>query len=169
MATTLRLPLLFYVEDNGYGISVRSELQTPGGNIAANLASFANLTILDGDGTDPREAASLTERAVALVRSAQGPVLLRLTVPRLCGHSGQDTQAYKSSDVVALEKSRDPIMQLQKALVPGEMSASEWSRTFQNSRSGIDSAAWHGSTRPMGVTLSERRPQPPTQGLGKRA
>ena len=57
IATTLRLPMLFYIEDNGYGISVRSELQTPGGNIAANLASFANLTILDGDGTDPREAA----------------------------------------------------------------------------------------------------------------
>jgi 2-oxoisovalerate dehydrogenase E1 component len=37
MATTLRLPLLFYVEDNGLGISVRGELQTPGGNIAANL------------------------------------------------------------------------------------------------------------------------------------
>jgi hypothetical protein len=39
----------------------------------------------------------------------------------------------------------------------------------QNSRPGIDSAAWHGSTRPAGVTLRERRPQPPTQGLGKRA
>ncbi len=44
LATTQRLPMLFYIEDNGYGISVRSELQTPGGNIAANLASFANLT-----------------------------------------------------------------------------------------------------------------------------
>ena len=77
IATTQRLPMLFYVEDNGYGISVTSELQTPGGNIAANLASFANLTILDGDGTDPLEAAELTDRAVALVRSGEGPVLLR--------------------------------------------------------------------------------------------
>ena len=31
------------------------------------------------------------------------------------------------------------------------------------------SAAWQGSTLPDGVTLSERRPQPPTQGFGKRA
>jgi 2-oxoisovalerate dehydrogenase E1 component len=148
MATTLRLPLLFYVEDNGYGISVRSELQTPGGNIAANLASFANLTILDGDGTDPREAASLTERAVSLVRSAQGPVLLRLTVPRLCGHSGQDTQAYKSSDVVALEKSRDPIMQLQKALVPSEMSPSEWSEIAEQARRDVGAAVERALARP---------------------
>ncbi len=55
VATTQRLPMLFYIEDNGYGISVRSELQTPGGNIAANLASFANLTILDGDGMNPEQ------------------------------------------------------------------------------------------------------------------
>ncbi|MBL8988672.1 MAG: pyruvate dehydrogenase, partial [Gemmatimonadetes bacterium] len=38
IATTLQLPMLFYVEDNGYGISVPSLLQTPGANIADNLA-----------------------------------------------------------------------------------------------------------------------------------
>ena len=56
-----------------------------------------------------------------------------------------------------------------KALKAGEfaqMSASECSRTYQNSSPGIDSAAWQGSTLPDGVTLSERRPQPPTQGFG---
>ncbi len=105
--------MLFYVEDNGYGISVRSELQTPGGNIAANLASFANLTIFDGDGTDPMEASSLIDRAVAQVRADAGPVLLSTRRFRgLCGHSGQDTQAYKSSDVVALERARDPLTRL---------------------------------------------------------
>src|SRR6266704_2258682 len=59
-----------------------------------------------------------------------------------------------------------------KALNAGEFlqtSASEWSRTDQNSSPGMLSAAWHGSTLPAGVTFSERRPQPPTQGFGKRA
>src|SRR5579872_2511905 len=95
IATTQRLPMLFYIEDNGYGISVSSQHQTPGGNIAANLRSFTGLTILEGDGTDPHEAAELTRRAVELVREDRAPVLLRLSVPRLSGHSGQDTQAYK--------------------------------------------------------------------------
>src|SRR6202161_3988407 len=52
MATTLKLPMLFYIEDNGLGISVKGEMQTPGGDITKNLASFGNLFIRDGDGCD---------------------------------------------------------------------------------------------------------------------
>ena len=149
IATTQRLPMLFYVEDNGYGISVRSELQTPGGNIAANLASFANLTILDGDGTDPQEASSLIDRAVAQVRADAGPVLLRLTVPRLCGHSGQDTQAYKSSEVVALERARDPLTRLQAALVPRVMTADEWSSIAAEAKREVEAAVERALKRPL--------------------
>ena len=49
--------MLFYIEDNAFGISVPAHLQTPGGNIAANLAAFSGLTILEGDGSEPRQAA----------------------------------------------------------------------------------------------------------------
>ena len=90
------LPLLIYIEDNGYGISVPSDYQTPGKDIAANLASFSGLTIFNGDGTDPVEASQLIHEAVAHVRAKRAPALLRLTVPRLEGHSFQDTQTYKS-------------------------------------------------------------------------
>src|SRR5829696_6992188 len=126
IATTLELPILFYIEDNRYGISVPSEFQTPGGNIAANLRSFKNLYIKEGDGTDPSATADLFEDVVRHVRGGNGPALLRLEVPRLCGHSGQDTQAYKTEDCIADEKARDPLPKLRQYLVPGYISESEW-------------------------------------------
>src|ERR1700734_4046904 len=80
IATTERLPLLFFIEDNGYGISVPTQVQTPGGNIARNLSGFRGLRVLDGDGSDPMAAAELIRDAVAGVRSGEGPALLRLVV-----------------------------------------------------------------------------------------
>jgi 2-oxoisovalerate dehydrogenase E1 component len=126
VATTQRLPVLFFIEDNGYGISVRSELQTPGGNIAANLAAFRNLQVLDGSGSDPAAAGTLLREAVRAVRTQEGPVLLRLQVPRLNGHSGQDTQGYRSADELSAERTRDPLMRLQTQLVPALLSEAGW-------------------------------------------
>src|SRR6202012_1619901 len=105
-------------EDNGYGISVPTRMQTPGGDIAANLSAFRGLRVLDGDGADPVGAASLIEDAVHGVRSGSGPALIRLTVPRLSGHSGQDTQTYKSGNTIAAERQRDPFLRLHEKLVP---------------------------------------------------
>ena len=128
MATTLRLPMLFYVEDNGLGISVRGEMQTPGANIAANLASFGNLLVRDGDGTDPAESARLLTEVVAHVRGGAGPALVRLTVPRLCSHSGPDNQkGYRTDAEIAADASRDPLPRLRAYLVPAIMSDDDWS------------------------------------------
>ena len=127
IATTQQLPLLFYVEDNGYGISVPSQYQTPGGNIAANLASFSGLTIFSGDGTDPIEAARLTAEAVDHVRRKRTPALLRLTVPRLEGHSYQDTQTYKSHSKMETERSRDPLPKLKAHCVQLQIGEDSWS------------------------------------------
>jgi 2-oxoisovalerate dehydrogenase E1 component len=126
VATTQRLPMLFYIEDNAYGLSVPSTVQTPGGDIARNLASFGNLRIFNGDGCDPVEAAHLMRSAITHVRSGEGPGLLRLTMPRLSGHSGQDTQAYKPSTLVADEQSRDPLVRLRAAMVADVCTDEEW-------------------------------------------
>ena len=131
MATTLNLPVLFVIEDNGYGISVRSDLQTPGRNIAANLDSFQQLKIWDGDGVNPAEAAALIDDAVAYVRSGAGAGLLRLTCPRLSGHSGHDNQAYKSAAERADEEGRDPLLALRRYLVPAVLSADAWGELEQ--------------------------------------
>jgi 2-oxoisovalerate dehydrogenase E1 component len=128
IATTQKLPLLIYIEDNGYGISVPSEYQTPGKDIAANLASFRGLTIFNGDGTEPEQAAQLVRDAVAHVRTQRAPALLRLTVPRLEGHSFQDTQSYKSEDEVAEEWTRDPLPKLRDHCATFRIDDENWER-----------------------------------------
>ncbi len=123
IATTQKLPVLFYIEDNGYGISVTSEFQTPGANIADNLASFKNLEIWQGSGTDPDEAKKLMQAGSKHVRAGKGPALVRLTVPRLNGHSYQDNQAYKPEDLVEKEKANDPLISVQEFFEKKEWNA----------------------------------------------
>lgn len=148
IATTLKLPILFYIEDNGYGISVPGNLQTPGGNIARNLASFENLYIKEGDGSEPGEAAQLFEDVIAHVRGGNGPALLRLKVPRLCGHSGQDTQAYKSPEFLAEEQACDPLPKLKKYLIPAIMSEEEFKAIETRAESDVNAALEGALARP---------------------
>ena len=149
MATTLALPMLFYIEDNGYGISVPSTLQTPGGDIAANLASFKGLEIMSGDGTEPAEAAALVARAVEHVRERHGPCLLRLTVPRLQGHSFQDTQTYKSAEFVESEWARDPLPKLKSYLVGSILDESEWAAIEREAAAAVEQARAAAEARPV--------------------
>lgn len=157
IATTLNLPILFVIEDNGYAISVKSHLQTPGNNIAANLASFKNLQIWDGDGTDPAEAAELIETAVSHVRTGISPGLLRLTVPRLSGHTGIDNQAYKSERERAEEEARDPIKKLKHYLLPDLLSESEWEQIQSRVQKEVQAAK----------TAAFGTPQPEISDVGR--
>ena len=149
IATTQSLPMLFYIEDNGYGISVPSSFQTPGGDIAANLASFKGLTILAGEGVDPAEASRLIDQAVDHVRARRGPCLLRLRVPRLQGHSFQDTQTYKSKSTVEAEWARDPLPRLRDYLVPALVDEAEWDALEQRAAADAERARERAEARPV--------------------
>ena len=147
IATTQILPLLFYVEDNGYGISVPSEYQTPGKDIAANLANFAGLTIFNGDGTDPVEASRLINQAVAHVRAKRAPALLRLTVPRLEGHSYQDTQTYKSEAEIEAEWGRDPLPRLKAHVTKLQADADAWTDLDRETAWQVEAARTEAEAR----------------------
>jgi 2-oxoisovalerate dehydrogenase E1 component len=149
-ATTRKLPMLFYIEDNGYGISVPSDVQTPGGNIAENLSSFNNLFILDGDGSDPQQTATYLARGIQHIREGHGPALVRLTVPRLSGHSGQDTQKYKTEIQIAAEKSRDPLPHLQQfVIMEGLMTKEDWATTARQASNDVRAALINVRQRPQ--------------------
>src|SRR5688572_20825121 len=149
IATTLELPLLFYIEDNGLGISVRGDFQTPGANIARNLSAFSNLLVLDGDGTDPAESARLLQDSVGHVRARRGPALVHLTVPRLCSHSGPDNQkGYRSEQEIAEDAKRDPLPRLREYVVPAHLSARDWSAVEADVKRDVAAGAEAARARP---------------------
>ncbi len=140
IAATRSLPMLFVIEDNGYGLSTPSTIQTPGGNIARNLGSFRDLRIAEVDATQIAATAQAIDAAVSQVRAGNGPVLLRLTLPRLSGHSGQDTQAYKPAELVAEERAKDPLTHLRNYLVPTTFSGEQWTALEQEAAEAVSRA-----------------------------
>tara|TARA_B110000879_G_scaffold84025_1_gene116365 strand:- start:1210 stop:3303 length:2094 start_codon:yes stop_codon:yes gene_type:complete len=156
IATTNNLPQLFFIEDNGYGISVPQALQTPGGDQVANLKAYKNLKIIDGDGTDPVTTPKLIQQAVDHVRSGVGPCLLRLNVPRLCGHTFQDTQTYKPDSLIAEEQARDPLPKLRDYLAEqGVVNKQQWQALSEQADAAVKKA----------VTAAQLRPEPSIDSL----
>ncbi|MFL6761213.1 MAG: thiamine pyrophosphate-dependent enzyme, partial [Sphingomicrobium sp.] len=153
IASTQQLPLLIYVEDNGYGISVTSDYQTPGRDIAANLAGFSGLTIFNGDGTDPLEASRLIAEAVGHVRGKRAPALLRLSVPRLEGHSFQDTQTYKSKEAIEAEWARDPLPKLKAHCASRQIGDEAWADLERETAWQVETALANAESR--GVSSPE--------------
>ncbi len=145
MATTLKLPMLFYIEDNGLGISVKGDMQTPGADIAKNLASFSNLMVRNGDGTNAAESEKLLSEVVKHVRGGGGPALIRLTVPRLSSHSGPDNQkGYRTDAEIAADAARDPLPKLRAHIVPAILSEKEWKKLEADVAKDV-TAALHGA------------------------
>ncbi|MDB4906833.1 MAG: Transketolase central region [Gemmatimonadetes bacterium] len=158
IATTLRLPMLFYIEDNGLGISVKGDMQTPGANIAKNLASFTNLLVKDGDGCDPAASAELLSAAVKHVRGGKGPALVRLTVPRLSSHSGPDNQkGYRTDAEIDADTARDPLPSLRKQLVPKVMSDKQWKALEAEVSGDVEAGLAGARARPAPVAEGVKR------------
>jgi len=153
IVTTMWYPMLFFIEDNQYGLSVPSLCQTPGGNIAANLSCYENLKTLEADGTDPSAAWSAINTAVDFVRSEGGPFLLRMRVPRLMGHTFVDTQTYKSEEQRRDEALRDPVPRLKQYLIDqGIFDEPGWQTLETNVESELQQA--------LGIAETTPEPQP---------
>ncbi|HJW09850.1 MAG TPA: dehydrogenase E1 component subunit alpha/beta [Holophagaceae bacterium] len=120
-AVNLKLPVVFLVEDNGYAISVPSEVQYPGGNVAALLKGYEAHGLLiedEVDGCDPIASYEALKRAVDHARARKGPALVRAKVIRPYSHSdSDDEQLYKPKAQREAEALRDPVVTYAKKLV----------------------------------------------------
>jgi len=117
-ASSLKLPVLYLVEDNGYAISVPVKYQTAGGNISHLVANFPNFHFEECDGTDLLQSYAAMGRAVEHVRSGKGPALVHGHVIRPYSHSlSDDEKLYRPEIERKKDAERDPIASFQKFLI----------------------------------------------------
>jgi 2-oxoisovalerate dehydrogenase E1 component len=117
-ACTLKVPVVYLIEDNGYAISTPVEVQTAGGDISKLVASFPGLFVQSIDGTDFLESYKAMTAAVAYARARKGPALVHARVIRPYSHSlSDDEKLYKTADERAAEAKRDPITRLATLIV----------------------------------------------------
>ena len=117
-ASSLRLPVLFVIEDNGYAISVPVGVNTPGGNISHLVANFPNFFFAEVDGTDPIESYAALTQAVEHCRSGKGPAFVHGHVIRQYSHSFSDDEGlYRSAAERDRDAAHDPLPKLQMRLL----------------------------------------------------
>lgn len=116
MAVLKKLPIIFLVQDNEWGISATGkEMRT--GDAYDYAAGFKGLERRRVDGSDFVESYLGVQEAIEYVRTKRAPLLLHAACPLLGHHtSGVRKEWYRGEDLEAHEK-RDPLKKLKKYLI----------------------------------------------------
>ncbi len=123
-AAERKLPIVFVVEDNRYGISTNTDKFNP---FKLNIfGDGANLMYIDA--RHPDRVFEATTEAFDRARSGNGPTLMVCDLDRLCSHtSSDDHRVYRPQEEIAEMSQRDPIVVLANELIEsGELTTQQW-------------------------------------------
>jgi 2-oxoisovalerate dehydrogenase E1 component len=117
-ASREQVPVIFVVQNNGYGISVPVSEQTANPIVSENFRGLRGLTVINCDGTNPFDATNAMERAVDHVKGTGGPVLLHAFCERINAHSNSDRhEAYRTEEELSEVRTFDPYERLKLHLL----------------------------------------------------
>jgi 2-oxoisovalerate dehydrogenase E1 component len=125
-ACTLKMPVLFLIEDNGYAISVPVEVSMPGGSISRLVRSFPGLYVAEVDGCDFLQSYDALRFAAEYCRARKGPAFIHAHVIRPYSHSLSDDESlYRPKEEREREARRDPVKTMAEFLVGERILAAE--------------------------------------------
>lgn len=105
-----KLPVIFVVQDNGYGISVPKSDQTANEFACDNFTGFQNLKIIRADGLDVMDSMRAMQEAKDYVWTGNGPAMVYATCVRIGAHSNSDKHEwYRDASELAAAKAADPL------------------------------------------------------------
>ena len=116
-AVVLKLPVIFAVENNGYGEHTGISYHLGCGDIAARSAAFG-MPAVKVDGTDFFAVYEAAGAAIARARSGGGPSTIEMEAPRWRGHFEGDPQLYRNLDEIKeLRANRDPLKKFRERVL----------------------------------------------------
>jgi TPP-dependent pyruvate/acetoin dehydrogenase alpha subunit len=132
-ASVLKLPIVYFCNNNLYAYSTPLEKQMAVENVA-DRASAYGMPAEIVDGNDVIAIYEATQRALEHVRGGNGPYMIECKTFRISGHSAHDNADYVPDEIKEEWSKRDPILGLQKQMVEKDW-ASE--TDFKKMRAGI--------------------------------
>lgn len=140
LASVWKLPVVFFIENNFYGLSTPIEMHMNIENIADRAVAYGipGMTI---DGNDAIEVYEATKKALEYARSGEGPFLIESKTYRYNGHSKSDPQVYRSKEEVDEWRAYDPISNMRTYLLEsGTIEESVLDQLEEKAQASIDAA-----------------------------
>lgn len=112
------LPVIFVIQDNGYGISVPKKDQTAQRKVANNFSGFKNLRIIHCNGKDVFDSMNAMAEAKRYAIAESKPVLLQANCVRMRSHSNSDDHLlYRSQAERNYVEEYDPLAKFRRLLL----------------------------------------------------
>jgi 2-oxoisovalerate dehydrogenase E1 component len=149
-ASREKLPVVFVVQDNGYGIAVPKSDQTANRFSSDNFRGFLNLKIVHCDGKDVVDSIRAMREAVAFAAAGDGAAIVHAECVRIGSHSNSDRhELYRSPEELAAAKAADPLPKFRRLLVEGGAFSEEEIAAIEAENAKIyDEAADRARTAP---------------------
>lgn len=117
-----RLPVVFVIQNNKYGISVPISEGSVSPDVSQNFSGLLNLKIVRCDGTNVFDCWRGMQEALDYLRTGQGPALLHADCVRIHSHSNSDRHdLYRSREELEAVRLRDPLRLFREYLVKEEV------------------------------------------------